>query len=62
MIVYMKCACTASDKLLVSQLKSDGHEVRLTNRNPKWRKEAREYALRLPFKVINEAQKIGERL
>lgn len=62
MIIYMRCACTSKDRLWVSELRKNGHEVRLVNRNPKWRKEAREYGLRLPFKVIDEAQKIGERL
>lgn len=59
MIIYIKCACTSKDRLWVTELRKNGHEVRLLK---DWREEVKLYNLPLPFKVIDEAQKIGERL
>lgn len=59
MIVYFKCACTSKDKLKVKELRSLGHEVRLTNKSREWKLEARLYNLPLPFKVIDEKLKEG---
>lgn len=61
MIIYMKCGCTSKDRQKVAELKSQGHEVRLT-KNYKWANEARLYNLKPPFKVIDEENKIGEPL
>lgn len=60
MIIYMKCTCTSVEKLRAKAWRDEGHEVRLAN--SKWRKEAKLYNLRLPFKVIDEEKKIGEPL
>lgn len=54
MIAFVRCSkCRAEDRLLVQKLKEQGFEVRDVKKNPQWRKEAREYGLSLPFKVVD---------
>jgi hypothetical protein len=58
MIIYYKCTCTTADRLRVKKLKEEGYEVRLT-KNPQWRQEAAKYNVSVPFKVVDEVDKIG---
>ena len=53
MIVYFKCICKSSDKLLAKNLQAQGYEVRDIRRNLEWRKQAREYKMKPPFKVAD---------
>lgn len=52
MIAYIKCLC-GQNKLLASNLKAQGYEVRVVNMNPTWRKEASGYKVKLPFTVVD---------
>lgn len=52
MIAYFSCRC-GRNKLLIQQLSSQGYEIRITNLNPEWRKQARQYKEKMPFKVDN---------
>lgn len=52
MIAYVKCSCKTEDKLFVSRLKQQGYEIRQTDRNPAFRKQAKEYGAKLPFTVV----------
>lgn len=60
MIFYVRCGCRSSDKLAIQKLKQLGHEVREVKFSPEWRTESRQYNLKLPFKVINEQERLGE--
>jgi hypothetical protein len=53
MIVYIKCHCRASDIIRVNDLEKQGYEVRDIRKNPEWRKESKQYGLRLPF-IVSE--------
>lgn len=59
MVVYYKCLCSAADRLKVAELQSKGYTVRVVSKDSRWRGEARLYNTRLPFRVIDEANKIG---
>lgn len=52
MIAYFRCMCGAN-KAKARQLKEQGYEIRVINLNPEWRKEAKSYGARLPFKITN---------
>lgn len=51
-ICYLKCLC-GRNKLLAVKMQKDGYEVRVTSKNPDWRREASNYKIRLPFVVVN---------
>lgn len=53
MIAYFRCICKSADKLKAKQLREDGVEIRDIRQNPAWRKEAKQYGLRLPILVTN---------
>lgn len=60
MIAYFKCVCTTKHRLLAKRLRDEGFEIRITNRNPVHRKEAKDYGLRMPFVVVDgKATEIG---
>lgn len=52
MIAYFKCLC-GQNKQKAKLLSEQGYEVRIINKNAKWRKEALGYKTKLPFKVTN---------
>lgn len=53
MIVYFKCLCMSTDRIKAQQLKAEGHEIKVVDMNPQYRKEAKAYGVKLPFKVID---------
>lgn len=54
-LAFIKCTCKSDMRLLAARLKRDGYEVRLTDNNPTYRKQAKEYGATLPFLVIDGA-------
>lgn len=52
-VAYFKCLCKSSDKQRAAELRSDGVVVRDIRRNIEWRREAKQYGLRLPIIVTN---------
>jgi len=53
MIVYIKCLCTAKDRILASEYRRQGAEVRVISKNPKYRQLAKKYGVKPPFKIVN---------
>lgn len=52
MIAYFRCLC-GRNRQKAKQLEAEGYEIRVINKNPEWRAEAKEYIAKLPFKVTN---------
>lgn len=53
MILYIRCSCTAAQRITIQSYKSNGYEIRVTSKNPVWRKEAKEHGLKLPFTLVD---------
>lgn len=41
------------NKLLASNMKEKGYDVRVTSKNVEWRRKAAEYKAKLPFTVVD---------